>query len=608
MKSAGGAQRRGWSWARKWPAGQLGGSNHQGRDDLLAAVFDQSPVAILRVRLAGQRAGTIVDANAAAARLLGRAPAQLVGTDINDYLVGRDHLPVRRQSERVDVRVGRSGQEFRWALATVSPLEGSAGEGMALVVLEDVTERRAAEDMLHRAARLDALTGLINRNEILRRLGEQKTPRDRRQYVGVLFADLDGFKSVNDTRGHQVGDEVLVAISRRIRGAVRPGDFVGRIGGDEFVVVCPKLTNPRFARTVAERVRETVARPVTVGGRAHRLGVSIGISTAASDELDPVEMLRRADLAMYQAKEESRNSIRVYEPTFDQRLQATEQVRENLRGALLGDGILLHYQPVADIRTGCLSYLEVLARVPAADGSLVYPREFLPVAERSGLIGALGERVLDLALAQRRAWAQKGHEVAVGVNLAPGQLIGRSFAQTVLDALERHQTPASALVFELSEVGAVDATGPVQLTLRRLRAAGVGLAIDHFGTGYSSLGALRYLGADRVKIDRSFVTSLAQSAEDRAVVSAAISVAHALGQRVIAEGVETRQQLRALDELGCDDVQGFVVAAAGPVDAVDPGRGVWLPSENPALLAGPGSGPSRGEWFNSRRAPAEARE
>lgn len=592
MKLAGGG---GWSWTRGWPASQIGGRNHNGRDDLLAAVFDQSPVAILRVKLAGQRAGAIVDANAAAARLLGRPPAQLVGTDINEYLVGRDHLPVRRQSERVDVRVGRSGQEFRWALATVSPLEGSAGDDMALVVLEDVTERRAAEDMLNRAARLDSLTGLINRNEILRRLGEQKTSRDRRQFVGVLFADLDGFKSVNDTRGHQVGDEVLVAISRRIRGAVRPGDFVGRIGGDEFVVVCPKLTHPRYARTVAERVRETVARPVTVGGRAHRLGVSIGISTAASDELDPVEMLRRADLAMYQAKEESRNSIRVYEPGFDQRLQATELVRENLRSALLGDGILLHYQPIADIRTGRLSYLEVLARVTAADGSLIYPREFLPVAERGGLVGVLGERVLDLALAQREDWARQGHEVAVGVNLSPVQLVGRGFAQTVLDALARHQTPPGALVFELSELGAVDATGPVQLTLRRLRAAGVGLAIDHFGTGYSSLGALRYLGADRVKIDRSFVTSLAQSAEDRAVVSAAISVAHALGQRVIAEGVETRQQLRALDELGCDDVQGFVVAAAGPVDAVDPGRGAWLPPrESPAVKTGQRSGQSAG--------------
>jgi diguanylate cyclase len=199
------------------------------------------------------------------------------------------------------------------------------------------------------------------------------------------------------------------------------------------------------------------------------------------------------------------------------------------------------------------------------------------VAERAGLMAVLGERVLEVALAQRAAWLEAGHEVTIGLNLSPFQLMSASFASDALGIMHNQQAPPGSVVFEISELGVVDASGPVQLSLRRLRAAGVGLAIDHFGTGYSSLGALRYLGADRVKIDKSFVTSVAQSAEDRAVVAAAISVAHTLGQRVIAEGVETVQQMAILAELGCDDAQGFLVAAAGPPEYLDLARTSWLP-------------------------------
>ncbi len=544
------------------------------REELLVAVFDESPVAVLRVTRRGDLAHQIVDANAAAGRLLGLPPDRLVGAALHDFLVGRDRLVVGGDLTRTEVRVGRDGGQFRWVSATVKALSSSAGDDLALVVMQDVTERKQAEEQLNRAARHDALTGLINRDELLRRIADLGPPTSR-HHVAVIFLDLDGFKVVNDTRGHHVGDELLVAVARRIRAAIRPGDFVGRIGGDEFVVVCPRLEDPRMAKPVAERVRATLDEPVSVEGREHRISMSLGIASARADLVNGPELLRQADMAMYRAKESGRNAIRYYSPAMDAELLAAERIREELRLALAGDGLVLHFQPVVELATGRLSYVEALVRLRDTDGALMYPGDFLPVAGRSGFMAQVGERVLRLALAQRAAWRQQGLDVPIGLNLAESDLFSTSFATEVLRTIHDSGDIASGVVLEMGEVGLLDATGPVQLTLRRLRAAGVGLAIDHFGTGQSSLGALRYLGVDRVKIDRSFVNSVVQSEGDRAIVQAAISVAHALGQRVVAEGVETPHQLELLANLGCDDAQGFLLCPAGPPDSLRLERGSW---------------------------------
>ncbi len=547
-----------------------------GREDLLAAVFDESPVAILRVIIDGEVAGRIVDANASAGRLLGRPPGRLVGSDVHDFLVGRDQLVVSDGLARSEVRVGRDGGRFRWVSATVKALSEEAGQGLALVVMQDITERKEAEDRLSRAARHDALTGLVNRDEILHRLATL-TPGRGRQHVAVLFLDLDGFKVVNDTRGHQVGDELLVAVARRIRAAIRPGDVVGRSGGDEFVVVCPRLDDPRMAKPVAERVRATLDEPVSVAGREHRLSMSLGISTSPAEAVDGPELLRRADMAMYRAKESGRNAIRFYTDEMDAEVHAAARIREELRIALAGDGLVLHFQPVVEARTGALQYVEALVRLRDSSGSLVYPGDFLPIATESGMMAQLGERVMRRALEQRAAWVAHGVDVPVGLNISESDIAAPSFASEVLRLIADSGDVPRSVVLEMGEVGLREATGPVQLTLRRLRTSGVGLAIDHFGTGQSSLGALRYLGADRVKIDRSFVNSVVQSDADRAIVSAAISVAHVLDQRVVAEGVETRHQLELLVELGCDDVQGFVVCPAGPPESLELGTSGWEP-------------------------------
>jgi diguanylate cyclase (GGDEF)-like protein/PAS domain S-box-containing protein len=548
------------------------------RIELLSAVFEQSPIAVLRVRLRGGRPGEILNANPAAGVLLGRPEASLLGTDVGHYMLGLDRFVLGGRIGRLELKVGCDDGRTRWADVTIAALDGQAGRGTGLIVMQDITERKEAEEQLHRAARHDALTGLINRDEIVRRLTElAAAPGAASTNVAVLFADLDGFKAINDTRGHQIGDEVLVAVARRIRAAVRPGDFVGRIGGDEFVVVCPRLPDGRRARSVAERVRATLDAPVAAGGRSHELGVSIGISWTRADRIDPVELLRQADLAMYRAKS-TRAGIQFYEVGFDRALQARERLRDDLRSAIMGDGLLLHYQPVVDIASGQLSYIEALVRLVEADGSLIYPEEFLPIAEQAGLLGTLGHRALEAALLQRVRWLAQGYPVTIGIDLPPFELLGGSFVNQVLTSLANRGVPAEALVFEVGELGLVEDSHPAQVSLRRMRAAGIGLAIDHFGTGQSSLSALRNMGADRVKIDRAFVTSVAQSAEDRAVVAATIAVAHAMGQRVIVEGVETAQQLAILAELGCDDVQGFLVAAPGPAQNLDPGRRSWLSS------------------------------
>ncbi len=561
-----------------------GGSLH-----LLRAVFDESPVAILRAARTDDLVGAIVDANPAAGRLLGRTPAELIGSDLHAALEEGGPLHVEDTETRTEIRIRRGDDSTRWVAAVVRPLTHAAGVDMVVVALHDHTEQRSIQDHLDQAARHDPLTGLINRGEILRRLAAIDPVRDGPQ-VAVVFLDLDGFKLVNDTRGHQAGDELLVAVAGRIAHVVRPEDTVARLGGDEFVILCPRLAEAADARAIAERVRATLDQPVTVGDRSHRISMSLGIAASAADDLRPADLLRQADMAMYRAKDGGRNTIRYHSLDMDEALAAAEQTREDLTRALTGVGasglapaagdgssLILHFQPIIEIDTGRIAYVEALTRLRSTDGGLVYPSQYLPVAARAGLNGALSEWVLRAALRQREIWRAQGVDVPVGVNLARGQVYSGSFAGDALRIIAEEGESPGHVVFEMGEFGLLEATGPAQLTLRRLRASGIQLAIDHFGTGYSSLGALRFLGPHRVKIDRSFVASITHSDADRAIVTAAITAAHALGQRVVAEGVETSSQLAVLTELGCDEAQGFLVARVLPAEDLDLCRTRWEP-------------------------------
>jgi diguanylate cyclase (GGDEF)-like protein len=480
------------------------------------------------------------------------------------------------------------GQEDRWVAASISAVSQDDGTGhpLALVILHDVTEQWTTRARLDREAREDPLTGLINRAELLRQLADLDHESGG-PYVAVIFLDLDGFKAVNDTRGHHVGDELLVAVARRIRAAVRPEDSLARLGGDEFVVLCPQLADPQDVRAVAERVRSTLDSPVSVEGRSHRISMSVGIALAPAGSIDPPDLLRQADMAMYRAKDAGRNTVRVHSVDMDEELETAERIREAL-GVALGvelpesgsgqqAGLVLHYQPIVEIASGRLAYVEALTRLQLAAGHLVYPSQFLPVSARAGLNGALSEQVLRRALRQRAIWRTEGVDVPVGLNLARGQVYSASFAGDAMRIIAEQDDVPGGVVFEMGEFGLLEPTGPAQLTLRKLRTSGIGLAIDHFGTGYSSLGALRFLGPHRVKIDRSFVASITASSADRAIVTAAISAAHALGQKVVAEGVETRQQLDVLRRLGCDEAQGYLIAQVLRAEELGLSTARWAP-------------------------------
>lgn len=561
--------RRGVRWAGRLPFTRTrrarAEASESRADQLLAATFDESPVATLRAHREGDRVGRILDANPAAGRILGRSPRRLEGSQLHRLLAGHERLPVFDEPRTVDVRVKGSN---RWLSATVTALSSAAGDDVALVVLVDVTQRRTDDEQLSRAAHHDVLTGLMNRDELLRRMAALQ-PETPKEHVALMFLDLDGFKAVNDAHGHHIGDELLVAVARRIRRAIRPGDFVGRIGGDEFVIVCPHLEEPSVARALAERVRATLDEPVSIEGLELRISMSVGIAESLAESIDGPQLLRQADMAMYRAKEAGRNAIRFYAPQMDVDALVAERTGQELRYALDDEGLVLHFHPIVEIATGRVQYVEALVRIRSRSGFLLHPGTFMPVAARRGLLDRLGGKALHQALAQRARWVSEGLVVPVALNLTSGLLPSPAMAEGVARIVAREGHEPGAVMIEVGEaiVGAAPEAAVQGFAL--LRAAGIGTVLDHFGAGGSLLGVLRNLPVDRVKLDRLLVGRMTHSTADRAIVGAVVEVCHALGIRVVAEGVERPEQVAELARLGCDEAQGFFICQTGPADALD---------------------------------------
>jgi predicted signal transduction protein with EAL and GGDEF domain len=443
---------------------------------------------------------------------------------------------------------------------------------------------RRSHEQVRELALYDPLTRLPNRRCFAERLLHTlELARRNERLVGLLFVDLDGFKSINDTLGHGAGDRLLCAVSERLRSVVRSSDTVARaeptrpdadptavsrIGGDEFTVLLSELSQPEGAAVVAERILVALREPFTFDGHELYARASIGISIYPADAGDAESLLRHADRAMYEAKQRGRNDYQFYSDELDRAAQSRVRLEARLRRAVDEGAFELHYQPVRDQRTGRTIAGEALLRWRDAELGDVPPLDFIPVAEQCGLSGRIGRWVFERACLQIVAWRERGYRpLRIAVNLSGQQLRSRGLAAELIAILDRLAVPASLLEVEITESTVMSDDPITRQTLSALNAAGVGIALDDFGTGFSSLSNLRTCPVDRLKIDRSFVTGLPGSASDLAIVKVILSLGQHLGISVVAEGVETEAQLAVLRELGCHEIQGWLVSRAVPADA-----------------------------------------
>ena len=447
--------------------------------------------------------------------------------------------------------------------------------GLVCVLVDSRTGRRAqalsgslqaANKRLRQLAFQDALTGLPNRSHFEERLEALLEHVGRSpSAMAVLFIDIDGFKAVNESFGHGAGDEVLQEVGRRLAGLARPQDTAARVGGDEFVLLVAAPGSPEAAAAAAQSAHHALISPYALsGGREARLSCSIGI--ALFPEHGPTHrLIANADAAMFAVKRSGGSTYAFFEPRME--LDATDQLalQNDLRRAIEQGELSLYYQPKVDARTGEFTGAEALVRWQHSSRGAVGATELIAVAERFGLIGAVGEWVLDETCRQIRAWEVAGLRMRIAVNLSAHQLRQDDLVQRIRHTLKRHRVDAALLTFEITESVAMEDTNATLRSFAQLARAGASLAIDDFGTGHSSLAYLRTLPARQLKIDRSFVSDLGVSGDAMAVVDAVIRLAHALGLRVVAEGVETERQRDILQTLGCDEFQGYLFAR--PMDA-----------------------------------------
>jgi diguanylate cyclase (GGDEF)-like protein/PAS domain S-box-containing protein len=455
----------------------------------------------------------------------------------------------------------RDGTEFP-AEISLSPLQTAQGLLISAAV-RDITERKRAAAALAHQAMHDPLTGLPNRALLGDRLTRALTRAGRHHgIVAVLFLDLDGFKLVNDSRGHAAGDRLLVAVAERLQDLVRSTDTVARFAGDEFVVVAEDGMDAHEARALAERVSHGFTRPLTVDGEDLYVTTSIGIALGSGDA--SVEgLLSDADGAMYRAKDSGRSRVEMFDSAMRGEAEARLQIQNDLHRALVRNELRVHYQPVVDLRTGAITGAEALVRWAHPEQGLLSPGQFVPVAEDSGLIVPVGAEVLRQAAAQWTAWDLPPRRI-LNVNLSAHQVRHPDVVQMVDTTLRHTGLPAEALCLELTESVLIDDLHSRRRVLDELKALGVRLAIDDFGTGYSSLTYLKRFPIDIVKIDRSFLAGLGQRQYDLTILAAMIELVHALGLRATAEGIETPEQLAQLRLLGCDLGQGYHFAAPVP--------------------------------------------
>ena len=480
-----------------------------------------------------------------------------------------EHVEARAPHFQCEYRLRHRNGAFRWMLSRGLAVRDAQGRAYRLAGSQtDISDRKQAESQLLHDALHDALTGLPNRALFINRLemALQRCRRSPRTRFAVLFLDLDRFKVINDSLGHRIGDELLIALSERLRASVRVIDTVARLGGDEFGFLLEGLIDVRQASRNAERILDELARPFQLPGHEVFTSGSIGIAVGDGETTGPEQILRDADIAMYRAKAQGRSMYTVFDQEMHREAVAAMQLENDLRRALERHELELHYQPVVCISDGRLCGFEALLRWHHPERGLLLPTQFIPSAEETGLIVPLGAWVLESACRQIAAWGHdlvREKELGVSVNLSARQLAHPELVPLVRRTLEATGAPASRLKLEITESVLMADAPAAQNVLQQLRRGlGLSVVIDDFGTGYSSLAYLHQFPIDTLKIDRSFVTRLGNGEEE--IVRAIVTLGRSLRMQVLGEGVETRAQLEALGRLGCDLAQGFLLAPPMP--------------------------------------------
>jgi diguanylate cyclase (GGDEF)-like protein len=517
----------------------------------------------------------IIDCNRRAAELVARSPKELIGKKVTELYEG-ETLATRMESLRKalesgynEVTLGRPHDSFPAKWVTLKMFR--YGDNLA-VSARDVTEDRAHEDELLRRSNEDPLTRLPNRYWVEGHLRDAiaRAEKDNKMFA-LLFIDLDGFKAINDTWGHAAGDELLCTAAHRLKEAVRPHDCVTRFGGDEFVIVLDNIADPFDAAQASERIQRAFRRSIRLSYGEYVVGASIGISLFPTDGKEPRVLLQNADVAMYSAKTNDRGSYRFFDGKFHDQLKARlERIRE-LRHALADDQFVMYYEPRVDLADGSITSLEALVRWNHPTRGMVSPAEFIPLVEETGLVLKLGDLVIDKVCAQLALWSKNGDKlVPVSINISPRQFNDTDVAQTLRRALALHAVDPSLLEVELTESSVMNETASVVSAIQAIRQTGIKVLLDDFGTGYSSLSQLYKLNFDGLKIDRAFIVQLGKTEGGIVIVRAIVTMARALAMRVVAEGVETMEQVDMLRALDCDEIQGWLVSKAMPPTEFQP--------------------------------------
>lgn len=475
------------------------------------------------------------------------------------------------EGRRTVLRFQRDGGSMLWAELTVVQISGGH-----VCALHDITEQRRVQDQLEYIARYDVLTRMPNRTLLSDRLRQSLASCKRHgNALAVAFLDLDGFKAINDTYGHDAGDQLLAALAARMKLALRDGDTIARIGGDEFVAVLVDLDQPNQSEPILRRLLEAAAEPVVVGGLPLRVSASIGVTICPQDSADADQLIRHADQAMYVAKQLGKNRVHYFDVASDWAVRVHGETRDRIQHGLRNGEFELYFQPKVSIRNLAVFGVEALIRWHHPEHGLLLPGTFLPMIESDALSVDVGEWVIATALAQTAQWESMGVSLEVSVNVGAYQLQSEFFARRVGELLAAHPTcPRGRLTFEILETSALGDVDYVSRVIQECQSRGISFSLDDFGTGYSSLTYLKHLPAETLKIDRSFVRDMLTDRDDLAIVKGVIALARAFRRKVIAEGVETPEHLKKLRRLGCDAAQGFGIARPMPA------------AELPAWLAG----------------------